>query len=114
MWNLEVHEERIKTIFLNNLGGGYSHMEDKLLEQRLLEEDLSLQLRLLQEEMPDTKSSILFPMEATMHPEHVDAPAKAIAIPTPSTTMMMNQNWLDALALCVSIGLIAMAPHLLE
>jgi hypothetical protein len=112
-FNLEVHEERIKTIFLNNLGGGNSHMEDKILEQRLLEEDLSLQLSLLQEEMPETRTSILFPMEATMHPEHVDTPTKAVAIPTPSTTML-NQNWLDALAFCFTIGLIAVAPHLFE
>jgi hypothetical protein len=98
---------------LNNLGGGNSHLEDKLLEQRLLEEDLSLQLSLLQEEMPETKSSILFPMEATMHPEHSDAPERAMSIPSPSTTML-NQNWLDALAFCFAIGLIAMAPHLIE
>lgn len=108
-----IHEARVKNIVLNNFAGGTAHIEDVLLEQRLLEDDLSLQLSLLQNEMPETRKSVLFPIETelTMHPEHFVVPE---AVADPSVLPVLDENLFDAVAICVVIGMLAIAPHLLE
>jgi hypothetical protein len=96
---------------MSNLAGGNAHVEDTLIEQRILEEELNLQLNLLQDEMPKTKANVLFPIEATLHPEHLEAPDPAIA--TQSLTWM-DENMSDAVAICIVIGILAFAPTLLH
>ena len=98
-------------MLLSNLAGGNAHVEDTLLQQRLLEDDLSLQLSLLEDEMPETKANILFPIEATLHPEHFEVPA--LPARTQALTWM-DENMSDAMAICVVIAILAFAPHLLH
>lgn len=106
-----IHDARVKTMLTSNLAGGNAHVEDTLLQQRILEEELSLQLNLLQDEMPETKANVLFPIEATMHPEHLLAPDPATAA---QSLTWMDENLSDAVAICVVIGLLAFAPNLLH
>jgi hypothetical protein len=108
-----IHDARVKNIVLSNVAGGTAHIEDILFEQRLLEDDLSLQLSLLQNEMPETRKSVLFPIEQelTMHPEHLAAPEAVVNSPA---LPVLDENLFDAVAICIVIGILAMAPHLLE
>jgi len=102
-----IHSARMKTMFLANVAGAPPvHLEDQLLEQRLLEEDLSLQLTLLNEEMPEPA---LFheQVEATMHPE---AHAELDMIGRQSS--FMDENLLESLTICAIFGFLALAPHL--
>mmetsp|Transcript_3827 Transcript_3827/g.6384 ORF Transcript_3827/g.6384 Transcript_3827/m.6384 type:complete len:232 (-) Transcript_3827:62-757(-) len=107
-----VHDARVKTMFLSNVGGGVSHNEDTLFEQRLLEEDLSLQLKLLDEATPEKS---LFPKdatmheEATMHPDHFQ-PATA----STRALTLLDENMLESIAICAVFGILVMAPHLLN
>ncbi len=105
-----IHDARVKTMLMSNLAGGNAHVEDTLLQQRFLEDELSLQLTLLQDEMPETKAKVLFPIEATLHPEHHHEPDPVTA--TQSLTWM-DENMSDAVAICIVIGILALAPHLL-
>jgi hypothetical protein len=98
-------------MLLSNLAGGDAHVEETLLEQRILEDDLSLQLQLLQQEMPEPKHSVLFPIEEelTMHPEHFDkVPSPVQALP------LVDVSMFDAVAICAVLGIIILAPHLIE
>lgn len=104
-----IHDARVQTMLMSNLAGGNAHVEDTLLQQRLLEDELSLQLTLLQDEMPETKAKVLFPIEATLHPEHHEPDPVAA---TQSLTLL-DENMSDAVAICIVIGILALAPHLL-
>lgn len=97
-------------MLMNSIGGAGApvHNEDKLIEQRLLEEDLSLQLNFLQTEMPE---AALFPEEATMHPpSEPDVPSA----PVQATLTLVDENLLESLAVCAVLGVIVFAPHLLN
>lgn len=100
-------------MFLSNVGGGSIHIEDTMIEQRLLEEDLSLQLNLLQEEEPGT---VLFPKEAafheeaTMHPEHFQ-PAASVSTQSLS---FLDENMFESIAICAVFAILAIAPNLLN
>jgi hypothetical protein len=103
-------------MFLSNVGGGAPvHNEDTLIEQRLLEDDLSLQLKLLHEETPE---KMLFPEKAlmaeevTMHPEHFQPKASASA--TAQALTLLDENMLESMVICVIFGVLVMAPHLLK
>ncbi len=63
--------------------------------------------------MPETRKSVLFPIEQelTMHPEHFKAPE---TVANPPALPVLDENLFDAVAICVVIGILAMAPHLLE
>ena len=96
---------------MSNLAGGNAHVEDTLMQQRILEDELNLQLNLLQDKMPEDKANVLFPIEATLHPEHLEAPDPTIATPS---LALMDENMSDALAICIVIGILAFAPTLLH
>ena len=96
---------------MSNLAGGQAHVEDTLMEQGILEEELNLQLKLLQHEMPETKANVLFPIEATLHPEYIEDLDPAIAA---QSLTWMDENLSDALAICIVIGILTFAPTLLH
>jgi hypothetical protein len=100
-------------MFLSNLGGSVVHNEDTLLEQRLLEDDLSLQLQLLHEETPEKvlfPEEAVVPEEATMHPEHFQPTASA----TTQALTLLDENMLESMVICAIFGILVMAPHLLH
>jgi hypothetical protein len=103
-----LHKARIGDMFLGNVAGGDAHIEDKLFEERLLEEDLSLQIDLLKKEMPE---STLFPEEVTMHPEHFEKPKETLGT---AAVDLLDENLLESLAICAVFGVLLFAPHLLH
>jgi hypothetical protein len=111
---LDLHEKRIQDLVFGQTT--ISAPEDTF-EQRLIEQELSLQLNLLQEEMPP---SYLFP-EAVEGPmeelPHLTDGTVAAKVKKEEQSMvlgfLMEEEVLESLAICALIGALMMAPQVL-
>lgn len=96
-------------MFSENFGGSECSLSDaELVEQRLLEEDLSLQLQLLQKDL--NPPSTLFPdfedAEIIEKEQELMLPKKVL----PASPLMEETN-LEALAFCAVLAFALMVPN---
>lgn len=99
-----VHEARIRDTLVDKMTHGQT--ASRVYEERLLEENLTLQLNLLKQEMPD---SALFPVDKMKVPESTESTP-----PRNNQAMnLLNENTLESLVICAVFGLMLfVAPHI--
>jgi len=111
-----LHQKRVRSMLLANMMGT-AEAEDvsTVMEQRLLEDELNLQLDLLNHEMPpdhlfvEDETTDQFSVESDDHNMHVPTKAEAT-----STLMMLDEGTLEAAVFCAALGMIFMIPQFLQ
>ena len=116
--HIELHRERIQNLSLNrNAVTG-----EQAAEQRLMEQELDLQLRLLKKENKKS-SSKLFPDEMVTDLPHLrdDGPIGTAAYQQKSKSddfymkeLLMEENVIETVAFCSFLAVLMMAPNILQ
>ena len=114
-----LHQKRVRHMMLANMMGTMEKDDGTAasdMEQRLLEEDLNLQLKLLKLEM--TPGKLFVEDENTeslssgslVVPPALNLRKKSAAEP-PSTWMMLDEGTMEAALFCAALGIMFMMPQ---
>jgi hypothetical protein len=114
----KLHSERVASYLTGETGLNSPLGPEAELGRRLLEEDLSLQLSLLQDELPNSK---LVEDDFRQYVPHVTSGTPdPVAVKQPDENhhyhmdVMVGNEWSDAAMICACIAVVAFAPHLLK
>lgn len=113
-----LHQKRIQELVVGDLNNAITVAPEDIFQERLLEEELSLQLSLLHDEMPPP---YLFTSETASSPfEETDDQGIQQAILAAQVKEaeqnhvfeeLVEDGALDSLAICALIGLLMLAPQ---
>jgi len=112
-----LHKERVEHFLLDSIEAPNHFQPDTEIDHRLLEEDLSVQLSLLNDKMP--KSS-MFP---GVHADGMLSPLERKKEPTKNNpslaflngnTMMLEESVDEAVVVCAAVLLVILFPYILQ
>ena len=110
-----LHRKRIQEIVFGDLNNAVTTAPEDVFQERLLEEELSLQLSLLHDEMPPPylfTSDMPAPFEETDDPHQQELAAQVKeAEQNHVLEELVEDGALDSLAICALIGLLMLAPQ---
>ena len=117
-----LHRKRIQEIVFGDLNNAVTTAPEEIFQERLLEEELSLQLSLLHDEMPPAylfTTNMPAPFEETddgnqqgMHQGDTLAAQVKEAEQNHVLEELVEDGALDSLAICALIGMLMLAPQL--
>jgi hypothetical protein len=117
-----LHRKRIQEVVFGDLNNAVTTAPEDVFQERLLEEELSLQLSLLHDEMPPSylfTTTMPASFEETddgnqqeMHQDNVLAAQVKEAEQNHVLEELVEDGALDSLAICALIGLLMLAPQI--
>lgn len=114
---LGLHKKRIQEIVFGDVTSATTTAPKEIFQERLLEEELSLQLSLLHDEMPPSYLFATEPFEETDDDGQIIADGMAVAAKVKKAEQnhvleeLVEEGALDSLAICALIGVMLIAPQ---
>ncbi len=112
-----LHQKRIQELVLGDLNSAIATAPEEIFQERLLEEELSLQLNLLHDEMPPSylfTSDMPAPYDET-DDEGMEGVILAAQVKEAEQNHVFEElvedGALDSLAICALIGMLMLAPQ---